>query len=118
MDPLSLTLAVVTLATAVKDLVELAQAICDAFAKVEFLRVTPLTCHDSDNFDICVIFMWQVPQNYKKSLHLASDILRTSKKMQTLYGKKKEVLESAEDLRESLQELNQSATNALYAFLS
>ena len=47
MDPLSLTLAVVTLATAVKDLVELAQAICDAFAKVpEFLCIAP--CHDSD----------------------------------------------------------------------
>ncbi len=52
MDPLSLTLTVVTLATAVKDLVELAQAICDAFAKVGCLRITPLTHYDSDN-DSC-----------------------------------------------------------------
>ena len=34
MDPLSVTLAVVTLTTAVKDLVELGQKIHDSFAKV------------------------------------------------------------------------------------
>lgn len=35
MDPVTATLAVISFATAVKDLVELAQNICDAFSKVE-----------------------------------------------------------------------------------
>lgn len=35
MDPVTATLAVITFATAVKDLVELAQNISDAFSKVE-----------------------------------------------------------------------------------
>lgn len=43
MDPLSMTLAVITFATAIKDLVELAQAICDAFATVGFRHNIPLT---------------------------------------------------------------------------
>lgn len=110
MDPLTTTLAVISLATAVKDLVELAQNISDAFAKVRIYSLTLKICGVNDNIFVSELspmdaVLQQVPQNYKKANNLASDILRTSKQIQTLYSNKKDIFESMDDLKASLQEL-------------
>ncbi|KJA25618.1 hypothetical protein HYPSUDRAFT_409334 [Hypholoma sublateritium FD-334 SS-4] len=78
---LATTLVIVAFATALKDIIEVARDIRDAFEKL--------------------------PQNYESIRNLASEIVKTVQKMKRLYTEKKDVLESSPELQESLSDLRQ-----------
>ncbi|KAF9480565.1 hypothetical protein BDN70DRAFT_920418 [Pholiota conissans] len=79
MDPLSVTLAVITLATALKDIIETASAIQDAFSK-----------H---------------PQNYKNAQRLSKSILVTLEELNEIYEEKKAVVDKKPSLKRSIHDL-------------
>ncbi len=108
MEPLSIALTVISISTAIKDLVKLAQDICDAFSKVDILYFSYFA--RMARFDITTSLYFSIydrpPRNYRNAVNLASDISRTLKQMHMLYAKK-DIFESAEDLKASLGELYQ-----------
>ncbi|KAF9471259.1 hypothetical protein BDN70DRAFT_888349 [Pholiota conissans] len=79
MDPLSTTLAVITLATALKDIIETANAIQDAFSKR--------------------------PQNYKNAYKLAQSTLETLEELQEMYEENRAVRDGKKHLRRSIDNL-------------
>ncbi|KAF9480568.1 hypothetical protein BDN70DRAFT_992568 [Pholiota conissans] len=79
MDPVSITLAVITLATALKDIIETANAIQDAFSKR--------------------------PQNYKNAYKLAQSMLETLEELQEIYEENRAVMDGKKHLRRSIDNL-------------
>ncbi|KAF9480569.1 hypothetical protein BDN70DRAFT_603031 [Pholiota conissans] len=79
MDPISITLAVITLATALKDIIETANAIQDAFSKQ--------------------------PRNYVNAQRLAKSTIETLEELHEIYEEKKIVIEGKKHLKHSIENL-------------
>ncbi|KAF9480556.1 hypothetical protein BDN70DRAFT_931580 [Pholiota conissans] len=80
MDPISISLAAIALATALKDIVETANAIQDAFSKY--------------------------PQSYKSAQKLAKSILVTVEQLKEIYEEKKAVIDGKSSLKRALDDLH------------
>ncbi|KAF9480572.1 hypothetical protein BDN70DRAFT_978724 [Pholiota conissans] len=79
MDPLSITLAVITLATALKDIIDIAQDIHDSFSKL--------------------------PQNYRNAQRLATLMLKTLREIQDIYQENTAVFDRTSHLRKATDDL-------------
>ncbi|KAF8182021.1 hypothetical protein BJ912DRAFT_928727 [Pholiota molesta] len=78
-DPLSITLAVITLATALKDIIETASAIQDSFSKL--------------------------PQNYQNAQKLAKLVSKTLQEMQDIYQEKQVIFDGSPHLTKTINDL-------------
>lgn len=87
MDPLSTTLAVVTLATAIKDIVEVGQKIHDSFAKVK----SNIACTNP------VLWLWHCAQNIYNDTQVTNN-LRSAQRVA------KDIKEMAEEIKLFCQE--------------
>ncbi|KAF9477946.1 hypothetical protein BDN70DRAFT_944918 [Pholiota conissans] len=79
MDPLSITLAVVTLATALRDIIETANAIRDTFSKR--------------------------PQNFRNAQRLARWVLKTLEEMRDIYQENKAIFDGSKHLEKTMRNL-------------
>ena len=101
MAALTIPLAVLSLATAVKDAVEVAQQIRDAFKQV---------C-ESVLFRAMILWDWlgfcamQVPENYRKAREMSEEILQFVQQINGLYEKGKDVFEREQSFKISLEGL-------------
>ncbi|KAF8174062.1 hypothetical protein BJ912DRAFT_991026 [Pholiota molesta] len=86
MDPLSITLAVITLATALKDIIETAEIIQDSFSKL--------------------------PQNYRNANRLAEEVLETLHGMEQIYEEHEETFNKNESLKKAIKKLQEEMKSA------
>ena len=101
---LATTLTVLSIATPVtrpvKDVVEVAQQIRDAFKQVREL-VTFGTITNR----VSVFRAVQVPENYRKAREISEDILRFAEDIKLLYEEEKDVFEQKPRFKKLLEDL-------------
>jgi hypothetical protein len=98
-DPLSITLAAVTLATALKDIIELAQKIEGSFAKVS----SPL--HDGNVSQNLLFPFRRFLRNLQTAQRLSKDVLHTLFQLQEFCDQNCEVLNASVEMNTALMEL-------------
>jgi len=94
-DPLSLTLAAITLATALKDVIELAQKLNDSFKQVRRTEYTGSLLLNS--YDVS-----QHALNLQEAKSLAEETLEIVQDIEKFYGRHAKTLDDDSDLRESV----------------
>ena len=101
LDPLSLALAVIALATVVKDTIKVFDKLKDAFSEVEW----PDSVADATDRMAGANLISQLPEGYAQAKMLMFDIHKTLNAMQEAYSEKMEDQREAPALKKSLNEL-------------